>query len=37
MYSKRKFDHHSPEIETFLVMSTKALADEIANWPEAKK
>ncbi|XP_018355495.1 PREDICTED: uncharacterized protein LOC108756291 [Trachymyrmex septentrionalis] len=37
MYLKANYNHQSPEIKSFLNMGTKALADEIANWPEAKK
>ncbi|EGI70193.1 hypothetical protein G5I_00951 [Acromyrmex echinatior] len=37
-YSKGMFYHqHPPELQAFFVMGTKALADEIANWPEVKK
>jgi len=38
MYSKGMFyNQHSPEMKSFFNMGSKALADEIANWPEAKK
>jgi len=38
MYSKGMFSHeYPPEMTRFFDMSVKALADEIANWPEAKK
>jgi len=28
---------HPPELRVFFIMAIKALADEIANWPEVKK
>ncbi|XP_012535345.1 uncharacterized protein LOC105836094 [Monomorium pharaonis] len=38
MYSKGMFnDQHPPEMRDFFIMSVKALAEEIANWPELKK
>ncbi|XP_018341123.1 PREDICTED: uncharacterized protein LOC108747813 [Trachymyrmex septentrionalis] len=38
MYSKGMFyNQHSPEMKSFFIMGAKTLADEIANWPEAKK
>ncbi|XP_018057094.1 PREDICTED: uncharacterized protein LOC108692984 isoform X2 [Atta colombica] len=38
MYSKGMFyNQHSSEMKSFFNMGSKALADEIANWPEAKK
>jgi len=38
MYSKGMFcSQHSLEMKSFFIMGAKALADEIANWPEAKK
>ncbi|XP_011706031.1 PREDICTED: uncharacterized protein LOC105461227, partial [Wasmannia auropunctata] len=37
MYSKGVFNTPQPELLDFLIMSTKSLADEIANWPEVKK
>ncbi|KYN14134.1 PREDICTED: uncharacterized protein LOC108766096 [Trachymyrmex cornetzi] len=37
-YSKGIFCHQHPaELQAFFIMGTKALADEIANWPEVKK
>jgi len=38
MYSKGLFcNQHSPELKSVFIKGTKALADEIANWPEANK
>ncbi|XP_018404986.1 PREDICTED: uncharacterized protein LOC108781510 [Cyphomyrmex costatus] len=31
------YHQHPPELKSYFIMGTKALADEIANWPEAKK
>ncbi|XP_018370662.1 PREDICTED: uncharacterized protein LOC108766094 isoform X2 [Trachymyrmex cornetzi] len=37
-YSKGLFYHrYPPELQAFFIMGIKALADEIANWPEVKK
>ncbi|XP_018404982.1 PREDICTED: uncharacterized protein LOC108781507 [Cyphomyrmex costatus] len=38
MHLKGTFnDQHPPEMKDIFIKSTKALADEIANWPEVKK
>ncbi|KYQ60115.1 hypothetical protein ALC60_00842 [Trachymyrmex zeteki] len=38
MYLKGTFNkQHPPEMKDIFIKSTKALADEIANWPEVKK
>ncbi|XP_011060316.1 PREDICTED: uncharacterized protein LOC105149531 [Acromyrmex echinatior] len=38
MYTKGMFcNQHSLETKSFFILAVKALADEIANWPEAKK
>ncbi|XP_011705221.1 PREDICTED: uncharacterized protein LOC105460465 [Wasmannia auropunctata] len=38
MYPKGVFNNQHPqELKDCFIMSTKALADEITNWPEVKK
>jgi len=39
MYSGKGMfsDEYPPDMRTFFNMSVKALADEIANWPDEKK
>jgi len=38
MYSRGMFNsEHPPEMGEFFIMGVKALADELANWPEGKK